>query len=73
MELPRLPAGYGFSCVAKVKPGWEEHLYKNAKVMEKAIKDRSGYARYTQGRRTTRQSSGHSQVSPRTPMAETNP
>ena len=39
LELPKTPACYGFSCVAKVKPGWEEHLYKNAKVMEKAIED----------------------------------
>jgi hypothetical protein len=37
--FPKTPACYGFSVIAKVKPGWEEHLYKNAKVMEKAIAD----------------------------------
>jgi len=37
--FPKTPACYGFSVIAKIKPGWEEHLYKNAKVMEKAIAD----------------------------------
>ena len=37
--FPKTPACYGFSVIAKVKPGWEEHLYKNAKVMEKAVAD----------------------------------
>jgi len=37
--FPKTPACYGFSVIAKVRPGWEEHLYKNAKVMEKAIAD----------------------------------
>ena len=37
--FPKTPACYGFSVIARVKPGWEEHLYKNAKVMEKAVAD----------------------------------
>jgi hypothetical protein len=37
--FPKTPACYGFSVIAKVRPGWEEHLYKNAKVMEKAVAD----------------------------------
>jgi hypothetical protein len=37
--FPKTPACYGFSVIAKVIPGMEEHLYKNAKVMEKAIAD----------------------------------
>jgi len=35
--FPKTPACYGFSVIAKVIPGWEEHLYKNARIMEKAI------------------------------------
>jgi hypothetical protein len=35
--FPRTPAGYGFSVIAKLKPGGEEHLYNHAKVMEKAV------------------------------------
>jgi hypothetical protein len=37
--FPKTPACYGFSVIAKVIPGMEEHLYNNAKVMEKAIAD----------------------------------
>ena len=37
--FPKTPACYGFSVIAKVIPGREEHLYNNAKVMEKAIAD----------------------------------
>jgi hypothetical protein len=37
--FPKTPACYGFSCIAKVIPGMEKHLYNNAKVMEKAIAD----------------------------------
>jgi DNA-binding transcriptional LysR family regulator len=33
------PACYAFSVIAKVIPGREEHLYNQAKVMEKAIAD----------------------------------
>jgi hypothetical protein len=35
--FPKTPACYGFSVLAKVIPGKEEHLYSHAKVMEKAI------------------------------------
>jgi len=35
--FPKTPACYGFSVIAKVIPGWEEHLYKNARVMEKVV------------------------------------
>jgi hypothetical protein len=35
--FPKTPACYGFSVIAKVIPGREEHLYKHAKVIEKAI------------------------------------
>lgn len=34
---PKTPACYGFSVIAKVIPGREEHLYKQAKVMEQAV------------------------------------
>ena len=34
--FPMTPACCGFSVIAKVIPGMEEHLYNNAKVMEKA-------------------------------------
>src|SRR3954469_14233215 len=34
--FPKTPACYGFSVIAKIRPGWEGHLYKNAKVMEQA-------------------------------------
>ena len=37
--FPKTPACYGFSVIAKIIPGMEEHLYNNAKVMEKAIAD----------------------------------
>jgi hypothetical protein len=37
--FPQTPACYGFSVVAKVIPGREEHLYNHAKVIEKAIAD----------------------------------
>ena len=37
--FPQTPACYGFSCIAKVIPGREEHLYNHAKVIEKAIAD----------------------------------
>ena len=37
--FPKTPACYGFSVVAKVIPGREEHLYNHAKVIEKAIAD----------------------------------
>ena len=37
--FPKTPACYGFSVIAKVIPGREEHLYRQAKVMEKAIAD----------------------------------
>ena len=33
--FPKTSACYGFSVIAKVIPGMEEHLYNNAKVMEK--------------------------------------
>ena len=48
--FPKTPACYGFSVIAKVKPGWEEHLYKNAKVMRKPsriIRPCSAYSRPT--------------------------
>ena len=35
--FPKTPACYGFSVIAKVRPGWEDHLYKNAKIMEQAV------------------------------------
>lgn len=37
--FPKTPACYGFSCIAKVIPGKEQHLYDHAKVIEKAIAD----------------------------------
>jgi hypothetical protein len=37
--FPKTPACYGFSVVAKVIPGREDHLYKHAKIIEKAIAD----------------------------------
>jgi hypothetical protein len=37
--FPKTPACYGFSVIAKIIPGREEHLYNQAKVMEKAIAD----------------------------------
>jgi hypothetical protein len=37
--FPKTPACYGFSVIAKVIPGREEHLYNHAKVIEKAIED----------------------------------
>ena len=35
--FPKTPACYGFSVIAKVIPGREDHLYNHAKVIEKAI------------------------------------
>jgi hypothetical protein len=35
--FPKTPACYGFSVIAKVIPGREDHLYKHAKVIENAI------------------------------------
>jgi hypothetical protein len=35
--FPKTPACYGFSVIAKVIPGREEHLYRQAKVMEQAV------------------------------------
>jgi len=35
--FPKTPACYGFSVIAKVIPGKEEHLYNHAKVIEKGI------------------------------------
>ena len=37
--FPKTPACYGFSVIAKVIPGREEHIYNHAKVIEKAIAD----------------------------------
>ena len=37
--FPQTPACYGFSVIAKVIPGREEHIYNHAKVIEKAIAD----------------------------------
>jgi len=37
--FPMTPACYGFSVLAKVIPGGEEHIYNHAKVIEKAIAD----------------------------------
>lgn len=37
--FPKTPAGYGFSVIAKLKPGGEDFLYNHAKVMEKAVVD----------------------------------
>ena len=37
--FPKTPACYGFSVIAKVIPGKEEHIYNHAKVIEKAIAD----------------------------------
>jgi hypothetical protein len=37
--FPKTPACYGFSILAKLKPGGEDHLYNHAKVMEKAVAD----------------------------------
>ena len=39
--FPQTPACYGFSVIAKVIPGMEEHIYNHAKVIEKAIADDS--------------------------------
>ena len=47
--FPKTPACYGFSVIAKVIPGREEHIYNHAKVIEKAIDARSGHARDTPG------------------------
>ena len=46
--FPKTPACYGFSCIAKVIPGKEQHLYNHAKVIEKAIGE-PGHAGSTQG------------------------
>lgn len=35
--FPKTPACYGFSIVAKVKPGHEENFYKYAKTIEKTV------------------------------------
>ncbi len=35
--FPKTPACYGFSVIAKVIPGMEEHIYNHGKVIEKAI------------------------------------
>ena len=35
--FPKTPACYGFSVIAKVIPGREDHLYNHARVIEKAI------------------------------------
>ena len=48
--FPQTPACYGFTVIAKVIPGREEHIYNHAKVIEKAIADdpaRSRYSRHT--------------------------
>ena len=37
--FPKTPACYGFSVIAKVIPGKEEHIYNHARVIEKAIAD----------------------------------
>jgi hypothetical protein len=37
--FPKTPACYGFSVIAKIIPGREEHLHNHAKVIEKAIAD----------------------------------
>ena len=37
--FPKTPACYGFSVIAKVIPGREEHIYNHAKIIEKAIAD----------------------------------
>ena len=37
--FPQTPACYGFSVIAKLKPGGEAHLYNHAKVIEKGIAD----------------------------------
>ena len=37
--FPKTPACYGFSVIAKIIPGREEHLRNHAKVIEKAITD----------------------------------
>ena len=37
--FPKTPACYGFSVIAKLKPGGEAHLYNHAKVIEKGIAD----------------------------------
>ena len=52
--FPKTPACYGFSVIAKIRPGWEEHLYKNAKVMEQAV---------AKDRKSTRLNSSHIQKS----------
>ncbi len=43
---PQTPACYGFSCIAKVIPGREEHLYNHAKIIEKAIADDPDHPRH---------------------------
>ena len=37
--FPQTSACYGFSVIAKVIPGMEEHIYNHARVIEKAIAD----------------------------------
>jgi len=37
--FPKTPACYGFSVIAKVIPGREDHLYNHAKIIEKAISE----------------------------------
>ena len=46
--FPQTPACYGFTVIAKVIPGREEHLYNHAKVIEKAIADDPDHPRHTQ-------------------------
>jgi hypothetical protein len=38
--FPKTPACYGFSVIAKIIPGKEDHLYNHAKVIEKGIADK---------------------------------
>ena len=47
--FPKTPACYGFSVIAKVIPGMEEHIYNHGKVIEKAIAEVPRNARYPQG------------------------
>ena len=47
--FPKTPACYGFSVIAKVIPGREEHIYNHAKVIEKAIANDPDHARDTPG------------------------
>ena len=37
--FPRTPANYGFTIIAKIKPGHEQKFYEHAKKLEKAVQD----------------------------------